>query len=275
VILQFIISGALVGFVVGATGVGGGSLMTPLLTLFFGIPAQVAVGTDLLFASITKASGAVAYARRGQIPWPVVMRMALGSIPAAAATLYALRSWQPDPAQFSALVRPVLGGALLLTSGAIAFRTQIQALGRRTAEAAGTAVLTGAGASGASLSGAPVDLRPITTVGVGALIGCLVTLTSVGAGAIGVVALFFLYPTLPARKLVGADIVHAVPLTLVAGLGHAALGTVDWTMLLGLLIGSLPAIHLGAALAGRMPEPGLRLALAAMLALVGARLLLA
>lgn len=274
-ILQFIISGALVGFVVGATGVGGGSLMTPLLTLFFGIPAQVAVGTDLLFASITKASGAVAYARRGQIPWPVVLRMALGSIPAAVATLFALRVWHPDPAQFSALVRPVLGCALVLTSGAIVFRSQIQALGRRTAEVAAPAVLTGAGPSGASLAGAlPIDLRPLTTVAIGALIGCLVTLTSVGAGAIGVVALFFLYPTLAARKLVGADIVHAVPLTLVAGLGHAALGTVNWTMLLGLLIGSLPAIHLGAALAGRMPEPGLRFALAAMLALVGIRLIL-
>jgi hypothetical protein len=274
VILQFIVSGAMVGFIVGATGVGGGSLMTPLLTLLFGIPAQIAVGTDLLFASITKASGAVAYARRGQIPWPIVLRMAMGSIPAALLTLASLHYWQPEPAQFGALVRPTLGFALLLTAGALALRAQIQALGRRPA-VSGPTLLAGAGADSGTLDvGAPGgEAHPARTIAIGALIGSLVTLTSVGAGAIGVVALFFLYPALPARKLVGADIVHAVPLTLVAGLGHAALGTVDWVMLLGLLIGSLPAIHLGSAVAGRLPEKTLRMALAAMLVLVGARLI--
>jgi uncharacterized membrane protein YfcA len=273
VISQFILSGALVGFIVGATGVGGGSLMTPLLTLLFGIPAQVAVGTDLLFASITKASGAVAYARRGHIPWAIVLRLAMGSVPAALLTLAALRFWHPDAAQFGALVRPTLGLALLLTAGALAFRAQIQALGRRPA--ASGPILAGAGADSAALGVGAGDseLHPNRTMAIGALIGVLVTLTSVGAGAIGVVALFFLYPDLSARKLVGADIVHAVPLTLVAGLGHAALGTVDWKMLLGLLIGSLPAIHLGAAVAGRLPEKTLRMALALMLALIGARLI--
>lgn len=274
-ILQFILSGALVGFIVGATGVGGGSLMTPLLTLLFGVPAQIAVGTDLLFASITKASGAIAYARRGHIPWRIVQRMALGSVPAALVTLACLRVWHPDATQFGALVRPALGFALLLTSGALAFRTQIQALGRRPA--ASGSMLAGAGAgvdtSGLIVGANDSDLHPTKTMAVGAIIGCLVTLTSVGAGAIGVVALFFLYPSLSARKLVGADIVHAVPLTLVAGLGHAALGTVDWTMLLGLLIGSLPAIHLGATVAGRLPEKTLRMALATMLAIVGVRLI--
>jgi uncharacterized membrane protein YfcA len=272
VILQFILSGALVGFVVGATGVGGGSLMTPLLTLFFGVPAQVAVGTDLLFASITKSSGAWSYARRGHIPWPIVGTMAMGSVPAALLTLGALHLWHPDPVQFGALVRPALGFALLLTAGALAFRAQIQALGRRPS--AQPAVLAAASAENGSLSlGGGFDLHPARTIAIGAIIGCLVTLTSVGAGAIGVVALFFLYPALPAQKLVGADILHAVPLTLVAGLGHAALGTVDWLMLLGLLVGSLPAIHLGAAVAGRLPEKTLRFALAVMLVLVGARLL--
>lgn len=272
-ILQFIVSGALVGFVVGATGVGGGSLMTPLLTLLFGVPAQIAVGTDLLFAAITKASGAVAYARRGHIPWPIVQRMAMGSIPAALLTLATLRLWQPDAAQFGALVRPTLGFALLLTAGALAFRAQIQALGRRPAACQSMLAGAGADATTVDVGGGDADLHPTRTLAIGALIGCLVTLTSVGAGAIGVVALFFLYPSLSARKLVGADIVHAVPLTLVAGLGHAALGTVDWTMLLGLLIGSLPAIHVGAAVAGRLPEKKLRMALALMLLIVGARLI--
>jgi uncharacterized membrane protein YfcA len=277
VLIQFIVSGAFVGFVVGATGVGGGSLMTPLLTLLFGVPAQVAVGTDLLFASITKASGAVSFARRRHIPWPIVQWLALGSIPAALLTLAGLRVWHPDPAQFGALVRPVLGFALLLTAGAIAFRNRIHALGLRPAAGgalagsgftAGAATLVAAGGTG--LGG---DTRVARTLATGALLGVLVTLTSVGAGAVGVVALFFLYPALPARQLVGADIVHAVPLTLVAGLGHASLGTVDWAMLLGLLAGSLPAIHLGAALAERLPERALRGVLATMLLLVGARLI--
>ncbi len=274
-IVQFIVSGALVGFIVGATGVGGGSLMTPLLTLVFGIPAQVAVGTDLLFAAVTKSSGAFFYARRGQIPWPIVRWLAAGSLPASVLTLGALGLWHPDAAALGRLIRPALGFALLLTAGALAFRTQIQALGASFAARAGTndLLMATAGAP-ATLPAPPVRVsQPMQTLAVGALIGTLVTLTSVGAGAIGVVALFFLYPALPARQLVGADIVHAVPLTLVAGLGHASLGTVDWTMLAGLLIGSLPAIHLGAAVAGRLPERALRAALGAMLVLVGGRLL--
>ena len=274
-ILQFIVSGALVGFIVGATGVGGGSLMTPLLTLVFGVPAQVAVGTDLLFAAITKSSGAFAYARRGEIPWSVVRWLAAGSLPAALLTMAALQLWQPDSAALGRLIRPALGFALLLTAGALAFRTQIQALGASFAarDAVADLALAGAGTTSAAALSPGASPQPWRTLAVGALIGALVTLTSVGAGAIGVVALFFLYPALPARQLVGADIVHAVPLTLVAGLGHAALGTVNWTMLAGLLIGSLPAIHLGAALAGRLPERALRAMLGTMLVLVGGRLL--
>jgi uncharacterized membrane protein YfcA len=273
-ILQFIVSGALVGFVVGATGVGGGSLMTPLLTLAFGIPAQVAVGTDLLFAAITKSSGAFSYARRGQIPWGIVRWLAAGSVPASLLTLGALQLWQPDAVSLGRLIRPALGFALILTAGALAFRRQIQALGASfAARGANELALATAGAPLALNLPASAVTQPLRTLAVGALIGTLVTLTSVGAGAIGVVALFFLYPALPARQLVGADIVHAVPLTLVAGLGHAALGTVDWAMLLGLLIGSLPAIHLGAAVAGRLPERALRAMLGMMLVLVGGRLL--
>jgi uncharacterized membrane protein YfcA len=272
VVLQFIVSGALVGFVVGATGVGGGSLMTPILTLAFGVPAQIAVGTDLLFATITKSGGAFAYARRGQIPWSIVLWLTLGSIPATILTLAVLHLWHPDAAQFAALVRPALGLALLLTAGALLFRAQIQSLGRRAAIGGATLAVAG-GSVGLPLTCDDTPSRRARTLAVGALIGALVTVTSVGAGAIGVVALFFLYPALPARQLVGADIVHAVPLTLVAGLGHAALGTVDWSILLGLLIGSLPAIHIGAAMAGRLPERVLRTMLASMLLLVGGRLI--
>lgn len=274
--LHFILGGALVGFVVGATGVGGGSLMTPLLTLVFGVPAQVAVGTDLLFASITKASGAVAHAGRGNVQWPVTGWLVAGSVPAALATLAVVHVIKPDAAAFAELVKRTLGVALFLTAGALAFRTQIQALGQRFA-GRGEQVLSFAAASGAGSLRVTEEriARPLPTMLIGAVIGTLVTLTSVGAGVIGVVALFFLYPLLPTRQIVGSDIAHAVPLTLVAGLGHVSLGNVNWSMLGMLLIGSLPAIHLGAAVAHRLPERALRIALSTMLIGIGARLVLA
>lgn len=259
-LFEYIVGGALVGAVVGATGVGGGSLMTPLLTLVFGLPAQVAVGTDLLFASITKFSGALAHWRRGNVQWSLVGWLTLGSVPAALVTIVALRVWHPDAAQFGSFVRPALAAALLLTAAGLLFRSQIQALGHRFSPAADTA---------AGSANAP---RRLPTVVVGLVIGVMVTLTSVGAGVIGVVALLFLYPALTAKRLVAVDIAHAIPLTLVAGLGHVALGTVNWPVLGALLVGSVPAIALGALLADRLPERVLRVLLAAMLTLIGTRL---
>ena len=273
-LLQFILSGAVVGFIVGATGVGGGSLMTPLLTLLLGVPPQVAVGTDLLFAAITKSAGVRSYARKGIVPWAIPLRMAAGSVPAALATLFAIHQWHPDAAaysaQYAAVVQPALGAALLLTAGALAFRVQIQSLGLRAAAAPLAAATAGMGQPLDALAGADSG-RALATIAVGALIGALVTVTSVGAGAIGTVALFFLYPAVPARQLIAADLAHAVPLTLIAGLGHAALGTVNATMLLGLLLGSLPAIRFGAGLSSRLPERALRWTLVAMLLLLGLR----
>lgn len=273
-LLEFILGGAVVGFIVGATGVGGGSLMTPLLTLGFGVPAQVAVGTDLLFASITKASGAWAHARRGNVQWPITGWLVGGSVPAALATLGALHTLAPDTRLLADVVKSALGIALLLTCLALVFREQIQAFGVRfaTRDAGGVALAAAAGAGYLALNGERAA-RPLPTLALGAVIGTLVTVTSVGAGVLGLVALFFLYPLLPARQLVGADIAHAVPLTLVAGLGHAAIGHVNWTLLGALLIGSLPAIHLGAALAHRLPERVLRSFLAAMLFAIAVKLL--
>jgi uncharacterized membrane protein YfcA len=263
VFVEYVVGGALVGAVVGATGVGGGSLMTPLLTLVFGLPAQVAVGTDLLFAAITKASGALAHWRRGNIHWALAGWLALGSVPASLATILALHAWQPDPGQFGAVVRPALAVALLLTAASLILRGRIQALGRRFLS----------GPAEAAAGGEPA-VRALPTLLLGAVIGVMVTVTSVGAGAIGVVALLFLYPTLAAKRLVAVDIAHAIPLTLVAGLGHVALGTVNWTALGALLVGSVPAIALGAWLADRLPEKALRVALAAMLTLIGTRLVM-
>lgn len=272
--LHFILGGALVGFVVGATGVGGGSLMTPLLTLGFGVSAPVAVGTDLLFAAITKAGGAATHARLGSVSWPITGWLVAGSVPAAILTLALLRSIAPDATAFSKLITPTLGAALLLTATALAFKAQIQALGQRFVTSDERVVALAATEAGYLPVTVERIARPLPTALLGAVIGTLVTLTSVGAGVLGVVALYFLYPLLPARQIVGADIAHAVPLALVAGLGHAALGTVDWSLLGALLIGSLPAIAVGAAVSHRLPERALRTALALMLVGIGLKLIL-
>jgi uncharacterized membrane protein YfcA len=250
-------AGFTVGLIVGVTGVGGGSLMTPLLVLLFGVAPVTAVGTDLLFASVTKAGGAWAHARRGNVDWSVVAWLAAGSVPASATTLVLLHLFVPHPDRLSAIVSVALGVALILTACALAFREKLHAWAARRA--------------GASVDRASTALRTLIT---GAVLGVLVTVSSVGAGALGVTALFFLYPGLAAARIVGTDIAHAVPLTLVAGLGHAAAGVVDWKLLLALLVGSLPGIWLGSSLSQRIPERVLRTALAAMLVLIGGKLAL-
>jgi uncharacterized membrane protein YfcA len=276
---SFIIGGALVGFIVGVTGVGGGSLMTPLLTLAFGVAPNVAVGTDLLFAAITKSGGAAAHARRRNVNWPIVGWLVAGSAPAAALTLGLLDAFAPDPTLLATLIRPLLGVALLLTAAALVLQRQIAAAGQRFARRErprlGAPATLGAATGTVVLPLAAEGLaRPLPTLLIGSVIGSLVAITSVGAGVLGVVALSFLYPLLPMRQVVGVDIAHAVPLTLVAGLGHWWIGNVDWILLGTLLIGSLPAIHLGAAVAHRLPERALRLSLAMLLLAIGGRLVM-
>jgi hypothetical protein len=251
------LAGFLVGLIVGVTGVGGGSLMTPLLVLLFGVAPVTAVGTDLLFAAVTKAGGAWAHARRGNVDWRVVGWLAAGSVPGSAVTLMLLHFFVPHPDKLAAIISVALGLALILTAGALVYREKLHAWARRRAPA-------------------DAELRSTArrTLIVGAVLGVLVTMSSVGAGALGVTALFFLYPGLSAARIVGTDIAHAVPLTLVAGLGHAAAGVVDWKLLLALLVGSLPGIWLGSSLSPRIPERVLRTGLAAMLVLIGGKLAL-
>lgn len=252
------VAGFVVGTIVGLTGVGGGSLMTPLLVLLFGVHPVTAVGTDLLYAAITKSAGTLVHGRKGSVDWGITGRLALGSIPAAVITLYALSHFDLRSAAVSHTVSAALGVALLLTAGALIFRRQLQRFA-------------------ASSQGHEPQWRrhhlPAATVAVGALLGVLVSISSVGAGALGVAGLFFLYPALPALRIVGADIAHAVPLTLVAGIGHWMLGNIDWLLLGSLLIGSVPGIVLGSHVAAKIPEKILRPALAAMLVAVGGKLL--
>ena len=253
----YTLSGLAVGFIVGLTGVGGGSLMTPLLVMAFHINPATAVGTDLLYAAITKAGGVWVHGRAKRIEWRIVGWLAAGSIPAALLTVAGLKALGLESEHFSALITGTLGFALILTALALIFKERLL----RVARSRGPALP----------DWREKGLVP-ATVATGAVLGVLVTLSSVGAGAIGVVVLLILYPRLPTARIIGSDIAHAVPLTLAAGLGHLYMGTVNFGLLGSLLLGSLPGIYLGSHLGGRIPERVLRPALAAMLVIVGGKL---
>ncbi len=252
----FTIAGLVVGFIVGMTGVGGGSLMTPIL-LWFGINPATAVGTDLLYAAITKASGVWVHGKQKNIDWAITGWLALGSVPAAAATLWFLSTLNTDTAALNAIIKQGLAVVLILTALAILFKSRLQAFANKHA------------GDRYHLSGRTLNTLTVVT---GVVLGVMVSLTSIGAGALGTVALFLLYPFLVTRRLVGTEIAHAVPLTLVAGLGHASMGNMDWSLLGYLLLGSLPGIYIGSHLTGKISDAVLRPCLAGMLLLIGYKL---
>jgi uncharacterized protein len=235
-----------VGFLVGLTGVGGGALMTPLLISSFGVSPQVAVGTDLLYASITKTAGSWRHHMSDHVEWPIVLRLAAGSIPASIILLIAMAFMPLNTVALTHWIRLGLVIALPLSGLAIVLYPLLARAPERTADG-------------------KTPPRTLETVLFGVALGLLVTLTSVGAGAIGVSVLAALYPLLPAKRIVGSDVAHAVPLTLVGGLGHLGLGHVDVELLGALLLGSIPGILIGARLAGLAPEWILRPVLGIML----------
>lgn len=263
--IAFIIAGFGVGLTIGLTGVGGGSLMTPVLIFFFGMKPYLAVGTDLLFAAFTKLSGTVSLARRRLVPWRVVAQLSAGSVPAALASLWILDTLGPDSASARHIMTTALGGALLLTAAATLYKAIAFSRHARPNRPEPATAREAASAMRARHWSLPVLL--------GTVIGALVTFTSVGAGAIGVTVLLLIFPLLPLPRVIAADIAYAVPLTLVAGLGHAALGTVDWPLLALLLAGSLPGIWLGSRLVARIHERFIRAGLSVLLVLAGAKLI--
>jgi uncharacterized membrane protein YfcA len=253
------LSGLLVGIIVGMTGVGGGALMTPILVLVFGIPPQVAVGTDLLFASVTKLAGIGVHHQRGTIDWQVVRRLAGGSLPAAALTLLWLY-WTGAGRVSNGFIIDAVAVAMLVTALGIVFKEQLHALGRRFRTGNPRRFKT---------------MQPAATVLAGASLGVLVTLTSIGAGAVGTVMLVYLYPLrLSAYKLVGTDLAHAIPLALLAGLGHLTLGNVDYGLLGTLLAGSIPGVLIGAVVSTRAPMRLVQACIAMALVGVAAKMLL-
>ena len=258
--LAFVFAGFFVGAVVGLTRVGGGSLMTPILMFFFDVKPYLAVGTDLLFAAFTKMSGTVRLARARIIDWRVVLHLSAGSIPAALITLWVLHKLGPANPVVQSLMTNTLGFALLLTASATLYKVI-------RGKAAPVRLLPGQEKTAATPRHWSLPLL------FGAVIGTLVTLTSVGAGAIGVTVLMVLYPKLPLPRIIGADIAYAVPLTLVAGMGHASIGSVDWPLLAKLLAGSIPGIWVGSHLMTRVPERAIRSVLSVLLAYAGFKLI--
>lgn len=254
--IGFTVCGFLVGGLVGLTGIGGGSVMTPALILLFGVHPLAAAGTDLLYASITKATGARVHAQRGNVDWRVVRLLALGSVPATIVTILFMSRLPMHSPALTHIVTVAIGIAMLLA-------------------AAGLLLAPRAGHYAAKLAGAgeapcAEGARPVLTVSLGLLLGVLVTLTSVGAGAIGIAIMRALYPKLSAVRLVGSDIAHAVPLTLIAGIGHWYLGDVQWAMLFSLLAGSIPGICLASRYAHQIPDGILRRVLGGVLLAVAA-----
>ncbi|MCW5666913.1 MAG: sulfite exporter TauE/SafE family protein [Piscinibacter sp.] len=252
------VAGALVGVVVGLTGVGGGALMTPILLLVFGVAPHTAIGTDLLFAAATKVVGTAVHHNAGTVDWRIVRRLACGSLPAALATL-AWMQWSGAGRISAGVLINAVAVALLITALGMLFKERLHAFGRHLR---------------VDLPQRFKAVQPGLTVLTGAVLGVMVTLTSIGAGALGTVALVYLYPLrLTPAKLVGTDLAHAIPLALVAGLGHLLLGNVDFALLGNLMLGSVPGVLLGSLLSTRLPQQRVQQAIAVVLGLVALKLL--
>jgi uncharacterized protein len=255
-LVTYIVSGFAVGLLVGMTGVGGGSLMTPLLTLLFGVPPSVAVGTDLAFASITKSAGAFTHRLRGTVRWDIVRLLCIGALPAAVLTTLALKQYGALDVRIGQIIRYSIAGSVLLTVVALMFKGKMLAWLNAHPERH---------LQGRALTAA--------TIIAGLVLGTLVTISSIGAGAIGATLLVMLYPRLSSAEVAGTDIAYAVPLTAIAAFGHWWLGSINWTLLAMLLVGSLPGITLGSWMAKAVPEKFLRVLLAMTLTGVAAKLI--
>lgn len=261
--VQFILAGMLVGFCVGITGVGGGSLMTPMLISLFKIEPHIAIGTDLIYASISKFCGSVVHAKKLNVVWPLVLWLALGSIPASFVTHWVLQNYLSQSSEYKVVLTMVLGFMLTLTGISIVFRSKIEKFFNRFRDKqpqSDELVFTGK--------------RRAYIIVMGIVLGVFVTLSSVGAGAFGVMALILMFPNLPMIRIIGSDVAHAVLLTFVAGIAHMSSGNVDFHLLGWLLIGSIPAIMFGTLISSKLPEKIIRKILGITLFLLGMNFIL-
>lgn len=266
-ILQYILAGILVGFCVGVTGVGGGSLMTPILIGLFKIEPHIAIGTDLLYAAISKFCGSVVHAKKLNIVWSIVIFLAIGSIPASMLTNWILANFLSQSTYFKMVLTMSLGFMLMITGISIVFRAQLERFFNRFR-------YVSADTQAIEYDRQHIENKKIHLVIMGIVLGVFVTLSSVGAGAFGIMALVLLFPQLPMIRVIGSDVVHAVLLTFVAGLGHLSSGNVDFALLMWLLAGSIPAIIVGTLFSSKMPEKLIRRILGVTLCVIGVNFML-
>ncbi|NHB58623.1 sulfite exporter TauE/SafE family protein [Acinetobacter shaoyimingii] len=264
--LEFILAGVLVGFCVGVTGVGGGSLMTPILIGLFRIEPHIAIGTDLIYAAVSKFCGSLVHAKKLNIVWPIVIWLAIGSIPASLATTWVLDNYLSQSSQYKAVLTTVLGFMLTLTGISIMFRGHIEKFFNKFGKKLDEVTI--------EQERQRLKDKRLYILIMGIILGVFVTLSSVGAGAFGIMALIIMFPNLPMIRIIGSDVVHAVLLTLVAGLGHMNSGNVDFNLLMWLLVGSIPAIVLGTLLSSRLPEKIIRKILGVTLFALGLNFIL-
>lgn len=230
--------------------------MTPIL-LAFGFSAPVAVGTDLLYAAITKGGGVTTHTRQKTIEWKIVGFMAAGSMPASLATMWFLHRLQQQGVEYEKILTTTLGVMLIVTSLVLLFRSFLLYKRHQLADdRSNIGLFERRHARGLTFS-------------MGIVLGVMVTLSSVGAGAFGAAVLMILYPRMAIIRIIGTDLAHAVPLTAVAGLGHGILGNVDLMLLVSLLLGSLPCIWLGTKLAYKVSDKIMQPLMASVLLLLG------
>lgn len=264
--IEYILAGVLVGFCVGVTGVGGGSLMTPILIGLFKIEPHIAIGTDLLYAAISKFCGSFVHAKKLNIVWPIVIWLAIGSIPASLATTWVLDNYLSQSTHYKAILTMVLGFMLTITGISIVFRTQVEKFFKKFSKEVTEQEV--------ELTREKLKQKRLYIALMGIVLGIFVTLSSVGAGAFGIMALIIMFPNLPMIRIIGSDVVHAVLLTLVAGMGHMNSGNVDFNLLMWLLVGSIPAIIVGTLVSSHLPEKIIRKVLGITLFAIGVNFML-
>lgn len=264
--IEYILAGVLVGFCVGVTGVGGGSLMTPILIGLFKIEPHIAIGTDLLYAAISKFCGSFVHAKKLNIVWPIVIWLAIGSIPASLATTWVLDNYLSQSTHYKVILTMVLGFMLTITGISIVFRTQVEKFFKKFSKEVTEQEV--------ELTREKLKQKRLYIALMGIVLGIFVTLSSVGAGAFGIMALIIMFPNLPMIRIIGSDVVHAVLLTLVAGMGHMNSGNVDFNLLMWLLVGSIPAIIVGTLVSSHLPEKIIRKVLGITLFAIGVNFML-
>jgi uncharacterized membrane protein YfcA len=276
---RYSLVGLLIGFLVGLTGMGGASLLTPILILVFKVPPVWAVGTDVTYSTVTKALGSIVHIRQKNVNFKIALWLACGSVPATLLSVGLVQYLRKHyGSTVNGIVLHAIGFTLILVAVMLVVKPFLMRhLEKRRLEQQKQTALAGETVDQTSEPGVPTTwekrYRPVVTALIGAFVGFLVGLTSVGSGTLIIVSLAFLFPRLTAKELVGTDIFQAFMLLAAGAIGYLAAGTIKWPIVGLLLIGSLPGVLLGSRLSKFIPEPFMRPILAVVLVISGWKLI--